>query len=242
MTIMHRIFILLFCLVAVTCNARAEAAPTELPAGTPLAEDMVSDRLAELLTAHFNLEGELQLQLLRPWTPPDRLARDWEIVITSYPKVAASSMLLRCRLVADGEPAGDFTLTMRAMLWGEGWAARQRITNGEVFDPALLEARRVDFLRDRETLPIVVGDDSFVFARVINAGRLLTWRDIERRPLVRKGDVVEVSATDGLLLITMKAVALQNGAEGEAVMVRNQESRRDFTAFVVAESRVQVRF
>ena len=87
-----------------------------------------------------------------------------------------------------------------------------------------------------------MGDQTFLFTRGVNSGRVVTWRDVARRPLVRKGDVVEVSATEGNLSITMKAIALQSGAQGEAVTLRNLESRKDFTAFVVDENRVQVRF
>ena len=71
---------------------------------------------------------------------------------------------------------------------------------------------------------------------------MLTWRDITRRPLVRKGNLVEVSAGDGQLLITMKALAMENGAQGDTVTVRNPVSRKDFAAMVVDENRVQVRF
>jgi flagellar basal body P-ring formation protein FlgA len=232
----------LLALVALLLGANLSAQTPASPTAGPLSEEQLSDDLEQLLTAHFNLDGELQLQLLRPWSPPQLLAKNWVMEITDYPQVATSSMLLRCRLLADGVPAGDYTLTMKAMLWGDGWAARQRLAHGATFDPVLLDARRVDFFRDREVLPASVGDNSFIFERSVNAGRLLTWRDIKRRPLVRKGEVVEVSATDGMLVITMKAIALQNGAQGEAVIVRNQDSRRDFTAFVVDESRVQVRF
>jgi flagella basal body P-ring formation protein FlgA len=45
-----------------------------------------------------------------------------------------------------------------------------------------------------------------------------------------------------MLSVTMKALALQNGAQGEAISLRNIESRKDFTAFVVDENRAQVRF
>jgi flagella basal body P-ring formation protein FlgA len=76
----------------------------------------------------------------------------------------------------------------------------------------------------------------------VSAGRLLTWRDLARRPLVRKGDFVEVSATSGLLLVTMKALAMENGAQGETVTVRNPVSQKNFAAVVVDENRVQVRF
>jgi flagella basal body P-ring formation protein FlgA len=40
----------------------------------------------------------------------------------------------------------------------------------------------------------------------------------------------------------MKALAKQNGAQGEAVTMMNLESRKDFTAIVVDENHVQIRF
>jgi flagella basal body P-ring formation protein FlgA len=71
---------------------------------------------------------------------------------------------------------------------------------------------------------------------------MLTWRDITRRPLVKKGDVVEVSANSGQLLVTMKALAMESGAQGDTVTVRNPISLKNFAAVVVDENRVQVRF
>ena len=59
---------------------------------------------------------------------------------------------------------------------------------------------------------------------------------------VRKGEVVEVAASDGQLVVVLKALALQNGALGDLVAVRNLDSRKEFTAFVTHENRVQVRF
>jgi flagella basal body P-ring formation protein FlgA len=63
-----------------------------------------------------------------------------------------------------------------------------------------------------------------------------------RRPLVRKGNLIEVAAIDGDLLITMKALAMESGAQGDTVTVRNPETRKDFSALVVDENRVQIRF
>jgi flagella basal body P-ring formation protein FlgA len=228
----------LFCLAVLALAARA-AEPAPLG---PLTQESFVTMLARDLAGHFGLEGDLQIELLRPWAPPALVARDWQVAVTEYPAVAASSMLLRCRLLADGALVGDATLTLRAALWRDAWAARQPVATGTTFDPALLEVRRVDLFRERDALPAAVGDQSFVFARSVNAGRTVAWRDVTRRPLVRKGDLVEVSAQEGMLSITMKALALQNGAQGEAVTLRNLESRKDFTAFVIDENRVQVRF
>jgi len=232
------------CLLAFAAAARAEtaapAAPVVVPA--PLAQDHFLELVARDLAGHFNLEGDLELSLLRPFATPANLAREWRVEITDYPSVPASSMLARCRLFADGQVIAEGPLVLRAALWRDTWIARQPVANGAGFDAGLLDTRRTDLFRDRDALPAVVGDRTYVFARSVQPGRLLTWRDIARRPLVRKGDLVEVSASEGTLIVTMKALAMQNGAQGEAVTVRNLDSRKDFTAFVIDENRVQVRF
>lgn len=217
-------------------------ASSAVAAPVPLARDQFLSQVVSELSSHFKLEGELQLELIRPWSPPARVAESWMLEILEYPSVPAASMLVRCRILADGVAVGDATLVLRATLWRDVWVARQPLVAGATFEPSELETRRVDMLRERDALPAIVGDHSYSFTRAVNAGRVLTWRDISRRPLVKKGNVVEVSAGDGQLLITMKALALENGAEGEMVTVRNQESRRDFAAMVVDENRVQVRF
>lgn len=208
----------------------------------PLARDQFITHVGSDLRTHFKLEGELQLELLRPWSPPARVAETWNIEMLEYPTVPAASMLVRCRILADGTAVGDTTLVLRAALWRDVWVARQPLISGATFEPAELDTRRVDLFRERDALPALVGDRSYSIARAVNAGRVLTWRDIARRPLVRKGNLVEVSAGDGQLLITMKALAMENGAQGDTVTIRNTESRKDFAAMVIDENRVQVRF
>ena len=46
---------------------------------TPLAHEQFLADLARDLAAHFNLEGDLQLELLRPWSPPARVASTWAV-------------------------------------------------------------------------------------------------------------------------------------------------------------------
>jgi flagella basal body P-ring formation protein FlgA len=209
---------------------------------SPLTRDHVLSSLSRDLSAHFNFEGELTLELVRPWTPPAQVAVTWELAVLEYPSLPAASMLVRCRLLADGELAGDHTLLVRASLWRDVWVSRQPLTMGASFDASVLDVRRVDLLRERDALPAAVGDRSYIFSRALPAGRTLTWRDLARRPLVRKGELVEVSAADGMLLVTMKALAMENGAQGDVVTVRNPDSRKDFAAQVIDENRVQVRF
>lgn len=228
---------------ALSTAARESAAEAATP--TPLTHERFVALVSHELTARFNLEGELQLELLRPWTPPAHIASAWSISVTEFPSVPASSMLVRLRVLADGKVVSgqaETTLVLRASLWRDAWSARQPLTLGATFDANALEVRRVDMFRERDVLPAAVGDRSFVYARAVSAGRLLTWRDIARRPLVKKGDLVEVSAASGLLVVTMKGLAMENGAQGDTVTIRNPESQKNFAAIVVDENRVQVRF
>jgi len=211
-------------------------------APSPLTRDQVLADLARDLAAHFNLEGELQLELPKGWIPPAAAADHWRVELAEYPLLASSAMLVRLRLFGDGALAADASLVLRAVHGREVWVARQPLASGAIFDPSALETRRVDLFRERDALPTSAGDRGFIFARGVSAGRVLTWRDLARRPLVRKGDLVEVSVAEGQLTVTMKALAMESGAQGDVVTLRNPESRKDFVAVVTHENRVQVRF
>lgn len=223
---------------------RADTIATVAPATaeTPFTREALLGSLARALTAQFNLEGDLQIDLIRPWTPPAKVATVWDLQVLEFPTTPSSSMMLRCRLLADAAPAAEATFVVRAQLWRDAWSTRAPLSAGTIFDPGALETRRVDLFRERDALPAAVGDRSFVLARAVPAGRMLTWRDISRRPLVKKGDLVEVAAVEGPLVVTMKGMAMENGAQGDSVTVRNPVTRKDFVALVVSENRVQVRF
>jgi flagella basal body P-ring formation protein FlgA len=209
---------------------------------SPLSKDAVIASLKNDLSAHYSLEGDLKIDIPRVWTQPDRLARNWEVQLSDYPAIPTASMLLHCRFVADGAIVSENMLVVHAELWRDVWVVRQPLSSGSTFDRTLLESRRVDAFRERDVVPVTVGDGSFIILRGIETGHYLTWHDIGRRPLVRKGDLVDVTATEGTLTITMKALAKQNGAQGEAVTMMNLESRKDFTAIVIDENHVQIRF
>jgi flagella basal body P-ring formation protein FlgA len=233
---MIRFLRLVFILSVLAAVKDAVAAPV------PFAREQFLATLTREVATHFNLEGDLQLELVRPWTPPDRVATDWSVNVVEFPTTPSSSMLLRCRVLADGAIVADSSLIVRAAHWRDVWVTRLPLLVGTAFDPAQLEPRRTDLFRERDVVPASVGDRTYIFARAIPAGRVLTWHDIARRPLVKKGETVEVSATEGSLRITMKALALENGAQGDTITVRNPESLKNFAAVVVDENRVQVRF
>jgi flagella basal body P-ring formation protein FlgA len=219
-------------------------APLALAASSPApyTSDQLLAAVAADLAGHFRLEGDLKLEALRAWKPPATTASNWSVIVTDYPTMPSTTMVVRCQVIGDGAVLDDTTLVLRAALWRDAWFARQPLESGAIFDPQSLDARRVDCLRERDALPTTDGDPSFIFSRQVPADQLLRWHDIVRRPLVRKGEIVDVIASEGMLCVTLRALALENGAAGELVVVRNIESRKDISAVVVADDQVKVNF
>lgn len=217
------------------------------------ASAMLSAALWESLTrdlgTHFNVDGELVLDPVRPWAPAGDGATSagdparWSIRLVEFPAVLSSAMIMRVRVVDPQGKTTDETLAVRAQLWREAWVSRAPFERGAAFDPDACDLRRIDALREREVLSTGITQPAdWMFQRAVPAGRLISWRDVTRRALVRKGDVIEVAAVDGPLQVTLKAQAMQDGGRGETVRVRNLDSKREFAALVVAPNRAEVRF
>jgi flagella basal body P-ring formation protein FlgA len=231
----------LFGLVPAT-SARAETAvaATEI-APTAFTQDMLLTELSRQISERFQVRGDLKLDVVRPFGSL-AVAGPVEVVILGCPSRLSSSLLLQVRLQKDGRALGDYSVNLRAQLFRDVWVARTPIERGSNFDSTQLDTQRVDTLQQRDVVPADGTEGDLTYACSVPASRMLTWRDLTRRSLVRKGQIVEVTAVDGMLSITTKAMAMENGAAGDVVKLRNLESKRDFSALVVAEARAQVRF
>lgn len=230
-------------------SAGLALAQTPAPAGSATAaapaafsREKLLASIGRQLTERFQLRGELQLELQRPWTAPASATGDIEVVVLEYPARLVPSLLLRVKLQTEAGPLGEQTIPLHAQLLRDVFVARAPLIRESTLDPQQLDQRRVDVLRERD---VVAADDftgEYIFLANIPAGRLLAWRDLTRRTLVRKGQIIEVAAIDGAMTITMKAQAMENGAAGDPIRVRNLVSKKDFTALVVSEARAQVSF
>ncbi len=212
-----------------------------------LGEAELFERLAKRLTERLALEdGELSLSPVSPWTPVEMPAGTWDVALLEAPDVKGltSNFYLRFRVEAGDQPVGEWQVPVRAQLTQDVWVATRRLSRGEAPDPSAdLDKRRLNVLAERQT-PIAARNtlEGYEVAQTVAAGQPLTWRDLSPRTLVHRGQVVNVVAGDGPFVISMKALATQDGASGATVRVRNLTSQRDIEAQVVGEGKVQVRF
>jgi flagellar basal body P-ring formation protein FlgA len=251
-------FAIFFCAFAASAPAQLdkllaplpEAAAAQRDASNPAPKAGVlrgDDLLAVLekqIAEHFPLSGELRLSFARPWQTIRLPAEDFDATITEYAgDGVSSSFSIRCKITSSGETVGEWQLALRAQLWREVWVAQTRLDRGSALDRSMLEARKIDALRDKQTFVSAdVDPAAFDVAQSVAPGRALTRRDLVERPLIHKGDVVEVVAARGLLNVHMKALALDSGAAKALIKMRNLDSHKEFNAQVINENQVSVTF
>jgi flagella basal body P-ring formation protein FlgA len=76
-------------------------------------------------------------------------------------------------------------------------------------------------------------------ARRLAGGDMLTTRDVVLPPVIMKGKKVRVTVKHGSMELTTTAVAQEDGAVGDIILVQNPTSRRTYTATVEGPGRVR---
>lgn len=227
--------------------ANTKVSLTTTPAPAPeslLTSERLTAELEKELATRLAVTGELKLTLGRPWEALRLPADDLFLAITEFPAGGVSgAFFIRVKASSGGAVIAEWQLPIRAQLWQEVWVAATRLERGQALDRTLLGVQKVDVLRERNPLiPAETDPSSFDVTQSIPAGRALTRRDIVERPVVHKGQVVEVIGQNGALNISMKALALESGAAGDLIKLRNLESRKEFSGQILHESKVQVHF
>lgn len=225
--------------------ATTEEAP--VPAALVEAGADELDLLAELerqLSLRVQPAGQLRLFPIARLPELPASARLPEVELVEAPvRLTSSSVLLRFRLTDGERTLGLHAATFRVQVLAEVWMPAQRLTPGTILSAGEVVTREVDLVREARAVP---ADPSlfgrYEITRALTPDRALTWQDLAPRALVRKGQLVDVVATEGLLSVSMKGQATRSGALGEVVVVRNLESKREFSAEVIDENKVRVRF
>jgi flagella basal body P-ring formation protein FlgA len=80
-----------------------------------------------------------------------------------------------------------------------------------------------------------------VLLRSVTAGMLLSTAMLKPAILIKRGEKVIISAESSSLQVKMEGLALQAGAKGELIEVKNLSSRQVIEAEVIAPGLVRVR-
>ena len=208
-----------------------------------LSDNEVKDLVtAALQKGYVKERGELELRLTNPWMPVAVPDDPLTVKILDLPTLGVTpSFILRFELASGTETVGQWQLPLQARLWREVWVTGARAQRGEALKDCELVQERRDLLSFRDPVLHLNPDDSSIeLAENLPAGTPLTPRSLRVRSVVFRGHVLDAIVQEGGLVISVKVEALENGAPGQTVRVRNLNSKREFRGKVQNEETVLV--
>ena len=188
-------------------------------------------------------EGELELRFSRPWTSASVPDEPFTIKVLDVPTSGvAPSFIARFELeTGAGEHIGSWQASVQAKVWHQVWVAGSALKRGEVLQGADLNRERRDMLVCREPLAnIEAGDQSLEFNQPVPAGAPILARMLRPRVIVHRGQSLAATVQDGAMRITLKVEALEDGAAGQIIRVRNPQTFRDLRGKVLDEQEIRV--
>lgn len=210
-----------------------------------ISERDVINALQHELIARYSIDGDLKLSFLQPWKPLEvSNPKDWKLVLDLAPNGGlTSTSQVRFHIETSGKSIGDWQLSVRAQIWRPIWFSTRRLDRGEIPDGSICTPKSFDILSEKLSfVPANTDLSVYEMAQTVSQERPLSWRDLALRPLVKKGQLVDVVVAEGAMNISMKGISLGNGGAGEMVSVRNLDSRKEFSARVINLNTVQVKF
>jgi flagella basal body P-ring formation protein FlgA len=203
-------------------RGRGNPAPTGVKVGETLREVLTADLAQRLKISRDALQME--------WAPQDE-----KLLNLSQGPVQFSVTGKRVRNLGNvswevaltaGESTQKVTVNANARAWQQQIVAAKSIASKQVIRDEDLAERKilVDLLSDEVMLSKAqaIGQQS---AMEIKTGVVLNSRMVEAVPLVRMGQLVTVTIVQGGVQIKTAGRAVENGAYGQTIRVRNETTK-----------------
>lgn len=225
-----------------SAEVRSTAKPT--PALYATQAEILSG-MADALAARFSAEGKLTLDTTQQIRPIRVKDSDWRVeIIRTSSSTPTTRMNVAFRILCGDETQGELQISVHCTLMREVLVSNRRIDRNASVYPADFDMQVRDVLDISAGTPVPADAnlDGYEFKGSVGAGHVLIWRDIVIKPTLRRGQVVEAVADEGFMHVAVKAVALEDGREGDIINVRNLSSNKELQARIINERTVQVYF
>ncbi len=147
-------------------------------------------------------------------------------------------------LVATSQKGSTSTVKVKLYVdsFNEVLIASRAVARGEIlregdFERARLNVRSVPAKAAVNEADIL----GFEAKRAISAGRIIQSEDLKLPNVIQAGKQVTLKYEKGRLVATVLVIALESGAAGDYIRVRNEDSKKVITAKVVSEGLVEVK-
>ena len=215
-----------------------------VPTRKPITEAVLLKAIEEEVDALLKPAGQISLSPMRQLPKLSQYDQPFNVVVSRLPgRLSGKSIQLSVQVQNAEGVLGNWDIPFRPHLYSDVWFTMAPLRKGDLAKVSDLEARQVDLLSEPDAvvarLEVLQRHE---YRNDLRPGQPLEWTDLVERSLVRKGEIVDVIAYQGMIGITMRAKVQENGVRGDMVFLRNLESNKEFAGEVIDEGRVQVTF
>jgi flagella basal body P-ring formation protein FlgA len=200
-----------------------------------------------LLTETFQKQyvkdkGDLELSFTQPWSAVALPDEPLTLRIVEAPASGVStSFITRFEVCTAQETIATFQASLQAHVWRDLWVAHTPASRGTVVAAADLGRERRDVINLHE-VPATLDptDETLEFADSVSPGFAVLARDLKPKSVIHRGQTADARLEDGALTIKLKVVALEDGAPGQLIKLRNPVSSRFLSGRVVDDQTVLI--
>lgn len=188
-----------------------------------------------------DLPGTVSVELARPFGPQTVPAGKVELRVKPGTQgVRRGQNNLPVEIVVDGSAYRTVNVPVRVKVLASILVAAKGISRSEEIGSANVSLQE----RDITALPydIIVGEPELGWTAVvpISEGAILRRSWVSEPPAIRSGDIVSVTVTNGVVRISDKGTAVQDGRPGDLVKVRMLGDTREVRGTVAGPGVVQI--
>lgn len=224
--------------------AKGEAADVVQAEGNVLTIDKLLPELAKGIIEKHQVEGDFRITPRERWKPFYVPGGDWRVeVVESIPSRLASVTIIQFKVYASERLIGVWKQSFKCQLFQDILYSEENLARGLAVSQNDFSVRNVDVLQLRHR-PVLAGElnGRQQLRQYLNPGTPLSWRHVTTIPLVRRGEIIDVVAMEGALMISMKGKAIDDGADGDLIRVANLSTNKKFQAQVIDDKKVRVLF
>ncbi|WP_254257833.1 flagellar basal body P-ring formation chaperone FlgA [Methylobacter tundripaludum] len=204
--------------------------------------ESIAEAVKNYVEQNINLSGEYEMSL----TPLDsrlnlpQCAEPLEVFTTTdLIKAGRTTIGVRC----NAEKKWSIFTSVIIKTYQMVVVLSQPIRRGEIItrQHLAIEKREVSKLREDFVIQMEQVENKQV-TRQLDAGTILSLRNIAEPKLIKRGDKVVISTTKSDFSIKMNGVAMMDGTKGQLISVKNQNSGRIINATVIEPGLVSVNY
>lgn len=176
---------------------------------------------------------DLQIQVS---SVPVNLASDWELDL-NVDLTKNSTMI---PIFSNSQPDKKGWVVAQIKRYQKVPVLNHAVRMGDVFTREMFSLEKRMLLNARETVLKVEAVEGMQASRYINAGQILTYADLKKETVVKRGQIVKVLAGNKAIEVSMSGQVEETGAIGDIVRVKNIDSQKVFAARVIDRGVVRI--